>query len=87
MNIDLLAHGRIGCPMQEVTIGSTSTLPFDLYIHECPSSLEICRVQQIIDGAGVMGNRKVEILPFLVLTLEVTHQRNQFLPERRSQLA
>jgi hypothetical protein len=74
LHIDPLANGRIGCPMHEVAVGPASALPLDFYLYKGPSGLEVLGTQQVVDGAWVVRHGEVEILPLLVLSLEVAHQ-------------
>lgn len=61
---------------QEVTISPASTISLSLDLNEGSSWLKILRMQQVMDGARVMGHREIEILILFILQLKVAHQRD-----------
>jgi hypothetical protein len=86
-NIDLLADDGVGRAMPEVAVGPSSGFALDLDFDEGRPSDEVLRVQQVVDGAGIVGNGELELLVFLVLLLKEAEKRSHLLSEGGGQLA
>lgn len=72
LHVDLLAHEAVDrfLKIHESAISSTSRIALTLYLYVAITTLEIVGVQQVVNSAGVMRNRIVEILALLILFLE-----------------
>lgn len=69
--------------MHKVAVCPPSGLPLHFDLNESLFHLEIFRMKQIVNCAGIVSHRIIEILVLLVRFLKVTEQRGQFFAEVR----
>lgn len=65
--------------MHEIAIGPSPAFSFTFDLDKSSSRVEVLWVQEIVNGAWIVGQRKIKILTLFIHLLEVSEQRGQLL--------
>lgn len=67
--------------VEKMTVESSTGFTFKLYLDKGILSFEMLRMQQEINCAWIMCDRKIKVLAFFVFDLEISHKFDNFLAE------